>query len=209
MPAKKKNAKKSAAKRPRKQTPEPTELLLTELREIYSAENQLTKALPRLSNVIQSEGVRELMNRRLEQAEELIADIENVFEELEVQPGRTKNVAAEGLLRDAQEHVQKIEKGPALDAVLIGAVQKLEHYCIAAWGTSRAFAEALGVESAAEAMQRAIDEGKELDEEFTQIAENEVNPAMLEAGEGEEGLEDEEQPRRRRRSGASGGEARA
>lgn len=208
MPAKKKNAKKSAAKRPRKQTPKPTELLLTELREIYSAENQLTKALPRLSNAIESESVRELMNRRLAQAEELIADIENVFEELEVQPGRTKNVAAEGLLRDAQEHVRKIERGPALDAVLIGAVQKLEHYCIAAWGTSRAFAEALGVESAAEAMQRAIDEGKELDQEFTQIAESEINPAMIEAG--EEGMEeDDETPRRRRRAGANGGEARA
>jgi ferritin-like metal-binding protein YciE len=205
MPAKK-STKKSAAKRPRKQTPEPTELLVTELREIYSAENQLTKALPRLSNVIESETVRELMNRRLEQAEQLIADLENVFEEMEVQPGRTKNIAAEGLLRDAQQHVQQIQKGPALDAVLIGAVQKLEHYCIAAWGTSRAFAQALEIESAAEVMQRAIDEGKELDEEFTKVAESEVNPAMLEAG--QEGMEDEdEQPRRRR--GGSGGEARA
>lgn len=202
MPSKRNSsARKNGATRRQKRTPAPTELLVTELREIYSAENQLTKALPRLQKAIESETVREALDRRLEQAEQLIGDIENVFEELEVGAGRTKNVAAEGLLRDAQEHVQEIAKGPALDAVLIGAAQKLEHYCIAAWGTARALAEALEVESAAEAMQRAIDEGKELDQELTSIAESEVNPAVLEAGEMEE-----EEPRRR---GRRGEEARA
>lgn len=205
MAAKKKSA---AKKRAQKRTPEPQELLLTELKEIYSAENQLIKALPRLTKAIESETVQELMNRRLEQAEELIAELENVFEEMEESPGRTKNVAADGLLKDAQQHVQEIAKGPALDAVLIGAVQKLEHYCIAAWGTSRAFAEALEIESAVQAMQRAIDEGKELDEELTQIAVDEINPAMLAMGE-DEGLEEEEEPPRRRGRRSAGDEAQA
>ena len=205
MAAKKKAA---AKKRVQKQAPEPTELLLTELREIYSAENQLIKAMPRLTKAMESETLHELMNRRLEQAEELVADIENVFEEMEETPGRVKNVAAEGLLRDAQEHIQEIPKGPALDAVLIGAVQKLEHYCIAAWGTSRAFAEALEIDSAVQAMQRAIDEGKELDEELTELAVEEINPAMLAMGEDDEEMEEEdEQPKRRGRRGSD--EARA
>jgi ferritin-like metal-binding protein YciE len=202
MPARK-STKKSAAKRPRKQTPEPTELLVTELREIYSAENQLTKALPRLSKAVESEDVRELMDRRLEQAEELIRELESVFEELEETPGRATNVAAEGLLRDAQEHVQKIQRGPALDAVLIGAVQKLEHYCIAAWGTARSFAEGLEIQSASEAMQRAIDEGKTLDQEFTELAESQINPAMLTL------MDEDGEPGRQRRSNKGGGEARA
>jgi len=205
MAAKKKSA--NSNRRPQKKTPEPMELLHTELAEIYSAENQLMKAAPRISKAIESEQVRELMNRRLEQGEQLIADIENIFEDMDHSMPRKKNVAAEGLLRDMQEHIQEIQKGPALDAVLIGAVQKLEHYCIAAWGTTRAFGEALGHEMTVEVMQRVLEEGKELDEEFTRIAEEEINPAMLEAGEDGEEMEEEEAPRRRGRRG--GDEARA
>jgi ferritin-like metal-binding protein YciE len=78
---------------------------------------------------------------------------------MQTSAGRKKNVAAEGLIADAQEHIQEIEKGEALDAVLIAAVQKLEHYCIAAWGTSRSIAQAVGEEEIARAMQTAIDEG--------------------------------------------------
>jgi ferritin-like metal-binding protein YciE len=180
------------------------ELLHTELSEIYSAENQLMKAAPRISKAIDSETVRELMNRRLEQGEQLIADLENIFEEMNQNPDRKKNVAAQGLLRDTLEHTQEIQKGPSLDAVLIGAVQKLQHYCIAAWGTSRAFAEALGQETTVTVMQRVLEEGKELDEEFTRLAEEEVNPAMLEAGQ-----EMDDGGHRRGRRGSSGDEARA
>lgn len=201
MPAKKAAAKQ--AKR-QKQAPEPTELLITELRDIYSAENQLTRTLPRLSKSIENASVRQLMDRRLEQAQQLIQDIDAVFEELDTSPGRKKNVAAEGLLADALEHLQEIPKGPALDAVLIGAVQKLEHYCIAAWGTARAFAQALEVETAVRAMDRALEDGRALDEELTQIAEEEVNPEMVAMG-GEEEMEDEDMGEATRRGGKSGG----
>jgi ferritin-like metal-binding protein YciE len=190
-------AKKSARAKP-KQTPEPTELLETELREIYSAETQLTRALPRLSKAVESDRLREMLDLRRQQAEALIQDLDRVFEEMESSPGRKRNVAAEGLLNDAQEHVQEIAKGPALDAILVGAVQKLEHYCIAAWGTSRAFAEALEIESAAQVMQRVLDEGRQLDEDLTQLAEEEINPAMLAMGEEEDDegaeMEDDETP---------------
>jgi ferritin-like metal-binding protein YciE len=203
MAAKKKSA--NSNRRAQKKSPDAMELLHTELAEIYSAENQLMKAAPRISKAIESDTVRELMNRRLEQGEQLVADIENIFEDMGHTMPRKKNVAAEGLLRDMQEHIQEIQKGPALDAVLIGAVQKLEHYCIAAWGTTRAFGEALGQEMTVEVMQRVLEEGKELDEEFTRLAEEEINPAMLEAG---EEMEEEETPRRRGRRG-SDDEARA
>ncbi|HYD73487.1 MAG TPA: DUF892 family protein [Candidatus Binatia bacterium] len=205
MAAKKKSGRSAARGRTQKKTPEPMELLHTELAEIYSAENQLMKAAPRISKGIESETVRELINRRMEQGEQLVADIESIFEDMGHAMPRKKNVAAEGLLRDMLDHIQEIQKGPALDAVLIGAVQKLEHYCIAAWGTTRAFGQALDQEMTVEVMERVLEEGKDLDEEFTRLAEEEINPAMLESGDDME----EEGPRRRGRRGSSGDEARA
>ena len=88
----------------------------------------------------------------------------------------------EGLISDAREHVQEIEAVPALDTVLIGAVQKTEHYCMAAWGTVKALGEALGQKEIARAMERALKEGKRYDEELTQLAESEVTPALLAEG---------------------------
>jgi ferritin-like metal-binding protein YciE len=176
----------SSTKSKSKQIPEPEELLVNELREIYSAEKQLTRALPRLSKAIESENVRQMLDRRLDEGQRLTEDLEKAFEELETSPGRKKNSAAEGLIADAQEHVQDFDKGPALDAVLIGAVQKTEHYCIAAWGTAKAFAAALGQDTVTQAMQRALKEGKSFDDELTQLAETEINPAVIRASEGGE-----------------------
>lgn len=165
-----------------KQTPAPEDLLVTELREIYSAEKQLTRALPRLAKAVESDKVRQMLDRRLDEGQRLTEELEKAFEELETSPGRKKNVAAEGLITDAQEHVQDFERGPALDAMLIGAVQKTEHYCIAAWGTAKAFAGALKEDTVTKAMERALKEGKTFDEELTRIAEKEINPAMIREG---------------------------
>lgn len=199
---------KKPARKPQKQTPEPHELLLTELREIHSAESQLTRALPRLTKAVESDTVRQMFERRLEEGQRLLEELDAAFEEMEASRGRKKNPAAEGLIADAQDHVQEIERGPALDAVLIGAIQKTEHYCIAAWGTAKAFAAALGEQTVVRAMERALEEGKRFDEELTRIAVDEVNPAMLAEGEAE--LDEEEEPRRGggRGRGAEGGEAR-
>ena len=162
-----------------KQIPEPEELLVNELREIYSAEKQLTRVLPRLSKAVESDKVRKMLDRRLDEGQRLTEELEKAFAELETSPGRKKNAAAEGLIADAQEHVQDFEKGAALDALLIGAVQKTEHYCIAAWGTAKAFAGALRQDTVTQAMQRALKEGRTFDEELTRLAEKEINPAMI------------------------------
>lgn len=113
-------------------------------------------------------------------------------------PGRKKNVAAEGLIADAQQYVQEMERGPGLDAALVAALQKTEHYCIAAWGTARSIAEALEQSSVVEAMETALEEGKALDEELTEIAEGELYPALM-GGMDEEEEEPEEAPRGRGR----------
>jgi ferritin-like metal-binding protein YciE len=123
------------------------------LQEIHNAESQLTRVGPRLSKAIESEKLIKMMDERLEERERIIKEIEVVFEEMEESPGRKKNVAAEGLINDAREHVQEIESGPSLDAVLIGAIQKTEHYCIAAWGTAKALGAAVGQKMAVRAME--------------------------------------------------------
>ena len=164
-----------------KESPDATELLVLELQEIHSAESQLSRVLPRLAKALDSEELGTLMEERLTEGERIIKEIEAVFEEMDESPGRKKNVAAEGLINDAREHVQEIEAGPALDAVLIGAMQKTEHYCIAAWGTARALAQAVGQKAATRAMERALKEGGPFDERLTKLAAEEITPALLAA----------------------------
>jgi ferritin-like metal-binding protein YciE len=182
-------AKAKTPRQRRKDTPDATELLVLELQEIHSAENQLSRVLPRLSKAVQSESLRGMLDQRLQEGERIIAEVESSLEELEESPGRKRNVAAEGLINDAREHVQEIEAGAALDAVLIASVQKTEHYCIAAWGTARALAEAVGEKTAARAMERALEEGGPFDEQLTKLAESEITPALLS---GENDASDEE-----------------
>jgi ferritin-like metal-binding protein YciE len=195
-------AKSKSSGRSRKESPDGTELLVLELQEIYSAENQLARILPRLAKAVQSDKLRQMFEQRQEEGERIIEGIEASFEELEESPGRKKNVAAEGLINDAREHVQEIEEGPALDAVLIGAMQKTEHYCIAAWGTARSLAQAMSQKTAVKTMERALKEGKALDEQLTELAEKEVTPALLSA-ESEAQEEGSGQSRSRKASGQS------
>jgi ferritin-like metal-binding protein YciE len=196
-------AKRKASKRTQKESPDGTGLLVLELQEIHSAESQLSRALPRMSKAAQAESLRQLLEQRQERGERLLSEIDSALEEMDESPGRKKNVAAEGLVNDVREHIQEIAPGPALDAVLIGAIQKTEHYCIAAWGTAKALASALDQESVVESMERAIDEGKSFDEELTEIAESEITPALL-SGDGEE-MEEVKKPSpvgaRRRKNG--------
>jgi ferritin-like metal-binding protein YciE len=193
-------AAKRKSSRSRKESPDGNQLLVLELQEIHNAETQLARVLPRLAQAVESEELREHLEERLSQGERLIQDIESALEEMEESPGRKKNVAAEGLINDAREHVQEIEAGPALDAVLIAAIQKTEHYCMAAWGTARSLASSAGQQSVEKAMERALKEGKSMDESLTKLAEETVNPQVF-AGSSEEEDEEEEESSARQSPG--------
>ena len=169
------------------------EILTTELKEIYSAEQQLSRAIPRLAKRVSSERLREMLQQRREQGATLLEELDRAFEEMEVRRGRAKNVAAEGLIEDVNQHLEEIQDERLLDPVLLASVQKIEQYCIAAWGTARSLGRLLGQERVVQAMERVLEEGKRYDEEMTRLAEEEVNPAMLEAEEGEEEQEEEGQ----------------
>jgi ferritin-like metal-binding protein YciE len=185
-------AKAKTTRQKRKESPDANELLVMELQQIHSAESQLSRVLPRLGKAVQSDSLRGMLDQRLQEGERIIAEIESALEESEESPGRKRNVAAEGLINDAREHVQEIEPGPALDAVLIAGLQKTEHYCIAAWGTARALAKAVGQKSAERAMQRALKEGGPFDEQLTQLAETEITPSLLSGASEEEDDEGDE-----------------
>lgn len=203
MPSKRKSSTQA-----RKESPNGTELLVLELQEIHSAESQLSRVIPRLSKAVESDSLRQMLDERLTAGEQILQDVEAALQELDNSPGRKKNVAAEGLINDAREHVQEIQAGPALDAVLIGAIQKTEHYCIAAWGTTKALAQAVGQKTAVKAMERALKEGKVRDEQLTKLAEDEVTPALLAQESEEEEAEGAEGGGQRNRSGKSGGSER-
>ena len=172
-------ATKSKQRKVQKGSPDANELLVLELQAIHNAESQLSRVLPKLSKAIDSETLGNMVDERLAEGERIISEIEAVFDEMEESPGRRKNVAAEGLINDAREHIQEIEAGPALDAVLIAALQKTEHYCIAAWGTAKSLGAAVEQKSAVRAMERALREGGKYDDRLTALAEEEITPALL------------------------------
>ena len=182
----------------------PMDLLTQELKEIYSAERQLSRAIPKLAKTVQSQRLREMLERRREQGGTLIEAIDEALEEIGTTKSRPKNPAMEGLLEDVNEHVDEIKDEAMLDAALLASIQKIEHYCIAAWGTAKSMGNLLGQEKVVEAMERALEEGERYDEEMTQLAETEVNQAML--GEGEQGKVAGEQEAKEEEEEEEGGE---
>ena len=172
----------------------PEDLLTTELKEIYSAERQLTRALPKLQKQVASERLREMLNKRRDQGTALIEQLDEIFEEMKVSKGRHKNVAAEGLLEDMNQHVEETKEERLLDPVLLASLQKVEHYCIAAWGTAASMGRLMGQQAVVETMEKVLEEGKQFDNDLTELAEQEVNPAMLDEGEDQEQEDEGTQP---------------
>jgi ferritin-like metal-binding protein YciE len=201
-------AKAKAGRQSRKISPDARELLVLELQQVHSAESQLSRVLPRLSKAAQSQALRDLLDQRLEEGERIIKDVESSLDELDESPGRRKNAAAQGLIEDVREHVQEIEKGPALDAVLIAGIQKTEHYCIAAWGTARSLAQAVEEKTTVQTMQRALKEGGQFDEQLTKLAEQEITPALL-SGEESVGSQDEQSDGEEGDEGSANGRSRS
>jgi ferritin-like metal-binding protein YciE len=171
----------------------PQELLLHELHGIEDAESEASQALEEQMDEVENSKLRKLLERRLKQGERLQKEIKRNLQKLNGESEGRENEAARGLIRDSLRLLQEVETPEMKEAVLIAGVQKLEHYCIAVWGTVRAMAEELGVDDLVQTMERAVEEGYELDEELTKLAEARINPSALEAGEGSDEEEDEEE----------------
>ena len=151
-------------------------LYIDELKDLYSAENQLVKALPKMANGAASAELRQGFEEHLEQTKGHVQRLEQIFEALGESPKGKKCKGMEGLIEEASEALEEDYEGNILDAALIGAAQRVEHYEIAGYGTVRAMAETLGETEHVELLTQTLDEEKETDEKLTSLAE-EINSA--------------------------------
>jgi ferritin-like metal-binding protein YciE len=151
------------------------ELLTDELKDLYSAENQLVKALPKMAKATESQDLRRALEHHLEQTRNQVRRIEQICNELSIKPGGKKCVGMEGIIEEGKELLQAKAEPDTLDAALIGAAQKVEHYEISAYGTARAHARQLGFMKAADLLGETLAEEEQADEKLTMLAENMVN----------------------------------
>lgn len=154
------------------------DILVNELKEIHSAERQLSRAMPKIMKRIDAAPLKQKLEERQQQGEMLIEGLDQAFEQMEMTKARPKNVAVEGFIEDINQHLEQIDDPQLLDPVILASLQKVEHYCIAAWGTARSLAQRQQEQKIVQLMERALDEGKRFDEEMTELAEQEINPAM-------------------------------
>jgi ferritin-like metal-binding protein YciE len=169
------------------------DLYIDELRDIYSAETQLVKALPKMAKAATSDVLRSGFEEHLEQTRGHVSRLEQIFEDLDEKPSGKKCAGMEGLVKEGGEMIKNEFEEDVKDAGLIGAAQRVEHYEIAAYGTVRAFAELLGDRNAVDLLSQTLEEEKETDKKLTQLA-GEIN---VEASQNEGASEDEPSGRRK------------
>jgi len=150
-------------------------LFLDELADIYSAEQQLTKALPKMAKAAESDELREALEEHLEETEEHLSRLEQVFESLDETLKKKTCKAMKGLLEEGDEILKEQKDSSALDAGIIAACQKVEHYEIASYGTVCAWAEQMGHDEALKLLRQTEEEESAADEKLTEIAETIAN----------------------------------
>ena len=161
---------------------EVTKLMVEQLRDAYSAEKQGLRAMPRVAKKITSPALKEAFQMHAEQTEHQVERLEQALEKLGARPGRKVCEGMRGLVEEAQSELEDHDKGPILDTVIVAAQQRMEHYEIAAYGTIAALAKAAGQQEIADLMAQTLQEEKQADEKLTQLAESELNPAAVSAG---------------------------
>ncbi|MDB6147093.1 MAG: ferritin-like protein [Spartobacteria bacterium] len=150
-------------------------LYVEELRDLYNAENQLLKALPKMAKGASAPELKQAFEEHLEQTKEHVDRLDEIFEKLDKKATGKTCKAMKGLIEEGSEILEEDGEPSVLDAGIIAAAQKVEHYEIASYGTVRAFAEMLGEEDAAELLQQTLDEEGEADKRLTELAEEVVN----------------------------------
>jgi ferritin-like metal-binding protein YciE len=158
------------------------DLFIHALSDVYSAEKQLTKALPKLARASTNEQLKQAFQQHLEETNGQIERIDKVVELCGVKLKRIKCVAMEGLVEEGQEQIEDFEQGPIRDAALIAAAQKVEHYEIATYGTLATLAKQLGQEEAMNLLLETLQEEKSTDEKLTQLAKTQMAEEVKAAG---------------------------
>jgi ferritin-like metal-binding protein YciE len=183
------------------------DLYVEELRDLYNAESQLVKALPKMARGAQTTDLRKAFEEHLRQTKGHVDRLEQIFDALDKSPKGKRCVGMEGLIEEGGEIMDKEGEDTVIDAGLIVSAQKVEHYEMAGYGSVCAFAKLLGESEALNLLMQTLDEEKQADEKLSQIAESTVNVEAAE-GDGTE-VEDEEEgngaePRRQARGTSRG-----
>ena len=177
------------------------EKLVDELRDIYHAEKQITKALPKMIKKATSEELAAAFEKHLGETEEQIARLEECFELLAETAKAKTCEAMQGIIEEANEELGEDMTDEVKDAILIACAQKVEHYEIAAYGTVVAWAQGLGLDDVANLLQETLDEERATDESLTTLAEDQINPSAISSEEGDEDEDAGEAERQRARKG--------
>jgi ferritin-like metal-binding protein YciE len=151
------------------------DLLIDELKDLYDAEHQLTKALPKMAGAASNTQLQNAFNQHLAETEGHIRRLEQAFTALGEKASRKTCKAMKGLVEEGDEVIKEDGDPSVKDAALIGAAQRVEHYEMAGYGTARTFAQTLGLDEVAALLQETLDEEGNADKKLTQIAEGRVN----------------------------------
>ena len=150
------------------------ELYIDELRDLYNAETQLTKALPKLAKASSNAVLRQAFEEHLRQTSEHVSRLEQIFEMLEEKASGKKCLGMEGLVKEGAETIQEDYQDAVMDSAIIGAAQRVEHYEIAGYGTAKEFARLLGEDEHVSLLEQTLNEEKQTDEKLTRSEERRV-----------------------------------
>jgi ferritin-like metal-binding protein YciE len=178
------------------------EMLVDEIKDLYHAEKQLTKALPKMAKAASHEDLREAFEMHLEETQEQISRLEEVFGALGEKVKAKPCPGMAGIIEEGKETMGEDAEGAVMDAALIAAAQRAEHYEIGAYGTCVEWARLLGLDEVVSLLETTLEEEKATDKKLTALAEGEINQAAVAEGESDE--EDEEQEMETVRGRASG-----
>ena len=151
------------------------DLLVEKIQDLYSAEQQITKALPKMVEAATSPDLKKAFQTHLRQTEEHIARLERIAEQLGEAPKGKMCKGMQGVIKEGQELMEEDASQEVLDAGLIAAAQGVEHYEMAGYGTARTYAEELGLNDISKMLQQTLDEEQQTDQLLTKLAESRIN----------------------------------
>jgi ferritin-like metal-binding protein YciE len=152
------------------------DLYLAELKDLYSAEQQILKALPKMAKAASAPELKDAFTEHLDQTRHQVARLERIFKDLGKSPRGKKCVGMQGIIEEGGELLKEKAEPAVKDAGLISAAQRVEHYEMAGYGSVRTYAQMLGFDDAAQALQETLNEEGDTDHKLTQLAESMINP---------------------------------
>lgn len=160
------------------------DLYIDELKDLYNAEQQILKALPKMAKGASSPELKNAFNQHIDQTREQMKRLDRIFQELGKTPRGKKCIGMQGLIEEGNEMLKEKADPPVKDAGLISAAQRVEHYEMAGYGTVRTFAQMLGYSDQAQVLQQTLNEEGDTDHKLTQLAESTINPEAEQEGMG-------------------------